>query len=536
MKNLRCQFAFKTILISFILFGLMVSARGQESLEKMQQQAMGESLIPVRPGIPGEQDFWNAFAMRFIYAPAFEFKEIRNAVSYRFNALSFADKKTYTFNAEIPWAPLSPIWKSIPVGEVFLKVEGLDEQGSPIGLAGERKFYRASPFQGPYPGPKTDYTSAAIRQLDYIFHQDIVQCWLTEKKPDPGYILNAYISKMVNSTIRAMLKYIEINKDQNPENCRNALKIATNAADYLIGQSEPPDAPLAFIPPTYAGDKVAARHNKGKVMINVSAGTGQTYLALYDATGHKKYLQAAVNIANTLLKIQLPNGVWPIKMNLETGEEDSPNYGIPIGVSNFLEHVNTHHKNPEYLTASEKARQWTIDNTLKTFNWEGQFEDVQPSEIPYQKMGMGGPCGVARYLLEHREEDPAYLDQALEIIRFVEDQFVVWERPLPYGERGESTATWFTPSVLEQYTCYTPISTSVIGVSGIFYQAYKATGDELWLAKSRALANSVTQQQGEDGNIPTGWDTVPPTRIRFWWLNCALGNVSFLLQYDLGNQ
>jgi len=521
----------RNIIIISILTGFICPSHGQAVPDQFEQQAMEESLIPVRPGIPGEQDFWNRFSMRFIYAPVFEFKEIRKAVSYRFSALSFTDKKTYTFTAANPWAPLSPIWGSLPVGEVFLKVEGLDAGGDPVGLSGERKFYRASPFKGSYPGPKTDYTMAARKQLDYIFQLDMVQCWLTEKKPDPDYILNAYISKMVISTVGAMLKYIELNKDQETKNCKKALKIATNAADYLIGQSEPADAPLAYFPPTYEGDKVAARHNKGKVMINVCAGAGQTYLTLHNATGNKKYLQAAVNIANTLLEIQLPSGVWPIKMNLETGEEDSPNYGIPTGVSSFLERVYAFEKNERYLTASKKARQWTVDNTLKTFNWEGQFEDVQPSEIPYQKMGMHGPCGVALYLMAHREEDPTYLDQALEIIRFVEDQFVVWEKPLPYAERGEPTATWFTPSVLEQYTCYTPIDASVTRVSSTFYQAYEATGDKLFLEKSKALANAVTQQQGEDGNIPTGWDTVPPTRIRFWWLNCAMGNVNFLLQY-----
>ena len=128
-----------------------------------------------------------------------------------------------------------------------------------------------------------------------------------------------------------------------------------------------------------------------------------------------------------------------------------------------------------------------------------------------------------------------YLEKALEIIRFVEDQFVVWEKPLPFGQRGESTATWFTPSVLEQYTCYSPIDASVTRVSGILLQAYKATGDELFLQKSKALANALTQQQGIDGNIPTGWDTVPPTRIKFWWLNCAVGGASFLMNYDAGD-
>jgi hypothetical protein len=147
-------------------------------------------------------------------------------------------------------------------------------------------------------------------------------------------------------------------------------------------------------------------------------------------------------------------------------------------------------------------------------------------------MGMPDACLVAGYLLEHRMEDPGYLDKALELICFVEDQFVVWERPLPYGQQGEPTNTWFIPSVLEQYTCYTPIDACVTMVSKLFYQAYQATQKALFLEKSRALANSLTQKQDRNGNIPTGWDTVPPTRIRYWWLNCATADALFLLDYQ----
>ena len=525
----------KAFLLSFIFFSFIYLCKGQVSTDNLCLQSIEESLAPVRPGIPGRQVFWNHYAMQFIYAPAFDFKEIKNAVSYKFTAFSFANTKTYTFRATYPWEALGPIWKSLPVGEVFLKVEGIDPEGKPIGLSGERKIYRAAAFNGPYPEAKTDYTTAAKRQLDYIFHLNHVQHWLTKGTPDPDYILNTYLCKIVTSTIEAMLKYIELNAGQSPKECNKALMIATNAADYLISQSEPPGSPLAFLPPTYAGDLLSSKDNQRKVMIHVSAEAGQTYLTLYDLNKNEKYLQAAINIANTLLKIQLPSGVWPIKMQLETGVADTPNYGIPIDIINFLDRISTYQSNPQYLFARDKAWQWTLANPLKTFNWEGQFEDVQPSEYAYQKMGMHDPCSVAGYLLAHRKDDSSFLGKALEIIRFVEDQFVVWEKPLPYGQMGESTATWFTPSVLEQYTCYTPIDASVSRVSSIFFQAYQATHDKLFLAKSRALANALTQKQEKNGNIPTGWDTMPPTRIRYWWLNCAFHDVQALLQYRQAN-
>lgn len=509
-----------------------VGLNAKEAMDSLNRQAVEETLNPVRPGIPGQRPFWNRYALRFIYAPAFDFREIKGAAIYQFTALSFADRETYRFEASHPWEPLTAIWERLPVGEVFLKVEGLDAAGSNLGLSGERKFYRAAPFHGPYPSPETNYKEAARRQLDYIFQQEHVQNWSNHYEPDPDYELNAYTSKMVQATITAMLKYAELHGSDQPEKAATAMRIARNAADFLIEISEPADAPLPFLPPTYTGNRLAARANQEKLMVNICAGVGQTYLNLFEATGESQYQEAAKRIAQTLLTIQLPSGSWPIKMRTDTGEQDTANFGIPLGIIQFLIRMESFHNDARYAVATSKAWNWILENPLKTFNWEGQFEDVQPSEEAYQLMGMHDPCSVALYLLKHRDEDASYLDTALEIIWFVEDQFVVWERPLPYAQRMEPTTTWFTPSVLEQYTCYTPIDASVSRVAATFFEAYKATGDELFLLKSRTLADSLVRQQGPDGNIPTGWDTVPPTRIRFWWLNCAVGDALFLLNYD----
>jgi len=525
------QFLKMKIKISFILVVFSCLVHGQVNHPELNRQAARESLVPVRPGIPGQRPFWNKYAVRFIHAPSFDFGEVYFAESYRFSALSFADKKTYSFTSDHPWAPLSPIWDSLPVGEVFLKVEGIDPEGRPVALSGERKFYRAASFQGPYPEARTDYITAAGKQLEYIYRLDHVQHWLTEGIPDPEYTLNVYLSKMVTSTIFAMLKYRELNQGASGKDAENALAIAMNAADYLIGQSEPPGAPLAFLPPTYAGDSLAARRNHGKFMVNVCAAVGQAYLNLYDATRNRKYLGAATRIANTLLRIQLPSGVWPIKLQKETGKADTPNFGIPIGIIVFLERIHGYQDNPQYQKAAEKAWQWILENPLRTFNWEGQFEDVQPSDEAYKLMGMHDPSSVASYLIAHRQEDTSYLGKALEIIRFVEDQFVVWEKPLPYHTKKRSTSTWYTPSVLEQYICYVPIDASVSKVARVYFQAYDATGDELYRAKANALANSITQVQDEQGNIPTFWNYEKIRRVKRWWLNCATGSALLLLEY-----
>ena len=52
--------------------------------ERLNSRASEEYLEPVRPGYEGRNPFWNGFATKFIYAPAFGFPEVEGAARYRF--------------------------------------------------------------------------------------------------------------------------------------------------------------------------------------------------------------------------------------------------------------------------------------------------------------------------------------------------------------------------------------------------------------------------------------------------------------------
>lgn len=70
----------KRIILALSIFALSLpgcSDRKTESLdyEALNRQARQDYLFPVRPGYEGVNPFWNEFAVKFIYAPAFDFKE-----------------------------------------------------------------------------------------------------------------------------------------------------------------------------------------------------------------------------------------------------------------------------------------------------------------------------------------------------------------------------------------------------------------------------------------------------------------------------
>ena len=158
------------------LMAISVPSMGQtqSSDEDYCKQSISESLVPIRPGISGEQDFWNAKSTMFKHAPSFNnnnkswlFSEPR---VYRYTAFSFVDKQDYIFMAETPFETLSPIWEKLPDGRVYLKVEGISSNGEDIELAGSRMFYKAPVFCPPYPAAKYSYADALSKGLHFFYN------------------------------------------------------------------------------------------------------------------------------------------------------------------------------------------------------------------------------------------------------------------------------------------------------------------------------------------------------------------------------
>lgn len=511
-------------IVALSCIGLAV---GQEQLlskpSALRVQALEESLVPIRPGLPGKSPFWNAYAKRFIYAPGFDFKAVDGAISYRFTATSVTDERDYVFVTAKPWAPLTSIWKDLPVGQVHLKIEGLDDEGKSVGAAATRDFYRAALFKGHYHEPTADYRESACRALAFLFRQGHFQRWLSEKNPDPAYELYCYPSKIIGAVIESMTLYAGITA---PPDADDALRIAQNAADYLISVSEAPGTPLEFFFPTYAGSARTAGKYADQLMLVYPAKVGDVYLDLYERTKGARFFEAAKNIADTYVKLQLPSGTWPLKVDAKTGRPVTENLCVPIVIFDFLDRLATKYQLAEYRDSSRSAMRWIMENPVKTFNWEGQFEDTEPS-VPYKNLTRGQACLVAIHLLGRHQENPQFIDQAEEILRFVEDQFVVWERPMP--QEGRRTDQWITPCVLEQYHYYVPIDASAAICIEAYQKAYEVTGKEIQLAKALALANTMVMAQDKDtGRYPTYWERNERGR-RAGWINCATHDAKVML-------
>ena len=472
-------------------------------------QSLRESTVPVRPGIPGERPFWNQSCFRFIYAPAFDFKTIEGAQRYQYSITSDTGE-TFGFIADAPYEALSPVWDKVPVGFFTLEVSALDADGKTIGTAGKGRYWRAAPFAGEYNTPPAmTYKESARVALDTLMNKYWVRSWLTESGPHPDYNLYRYPTKIMSALIIGALLHADFHKGEAV--AEEDIRIAVTIGDYLLDLRLPEGTPWEFHTPTYRGYQIGKKKDSHMQEVNMMTiyGTdaGNAFLDLYDATSDERYLDAAMKIANTFIKRQLPCGSWYLYVNYEKNEPLADLITIPTQIINYYDRLESDYGVTNLRESRERALLWMKDNVLKTFDWQGQFEDIRPRG-KYENLSREQACDYAIYLLKNCYEDEESVSLAKELIRFCEDQFVVWEQPMPRGANTKTTAhkseNWITPCVMEQLVFWNPVGRSAAIMIETYMQAWRTTHEKIYLAKARSIANSfVKVQQEHDGDYPT---------------------------------
>ncbi|MBQ0149509.1 MAG: hypothetical protein KBT08_02705, partial [Bacteroidales bacterium] len=308
----------KRILTAAVLLAALLQSccKEEDKTAALNQRAAAEYLTPIRPASEGRNPCWNEFSKKFTYAPAFDFAEVEGAAAYVFTITS--DKGEWSFKAQKPNADLSPVWNDIIPSQVHLRVDAVDADGKLIAEAGSRDFLRDFPFQGPYNSNVRPYREAAIMAALYVHRMKAVQSWKESTEPDMSYDHFTYANKIIGGTVSVEAKVAALVPSLREE----ALQIARNAAQFLMDQSRPEGDPLAFFPPTYYLSLVSSgrEDNQGKTMTMDATMAGNGFLDLYDVTGEEIYLDRAIKIADTYVRLQNEDGSFPIKVDFVTGE------------------------------------------------------------------------------------------------------------------------------------------------------------------------------------------------------------------------
>jgi maltose/maltodextrin transport system substrate-binding protein len=211
-----------------------------------------------------------------------------------------------------------------------------------------------------------------------------------------------------------------------------------------------------------------------------------------------------------------------------TGKPIAPQRLIPTWVIFFFDRLDHDYHVQAYRLARQRAWNWIVNSPLKTYQWDAQFEDIQLRER-YVNLAREQACDVAVLLMNDKTAQSSDLEQAEELLRFAEDQFVVWARVKDVAgwkkampQRRKNCEVWITPCVLEQYACYDPVARSSAILINAYLKAHDVTHKPIYLAKARALGNGMlagqqwmAESHKGNGEIPT-WNM---KRQPINWLN-----------------
>jgi len=521
--------------LAFLFLHRSAAANGQctPDFALLHKQALAESLIPVRCGIPGVRTFWNIKDWRFIHAPAFDFPQLHAADCYRFTLTSQTNNKQYSFTAAKTSAALTPVWQDVPVGKTHLTVEAI-KNGNPLKNVGEKDFYHAAVFNGPYNEPASDYEKNAKVALENLFRLPFVNYWLKTGEPDPNYHDHyRYNSKIVGALVKGAAYYCSLKP--TPQNAPQVRSIGQICAQYLLDTRYDQPGPLQGFFPTYHDMEVLGHMHPNRNMLIYRAQAAGALLDWYDLTREEKYFLPAIKVADIYEQQQLDNGTWYLLVTVAHAKPVADNIIAPTAVLAFLERLHNQYNIHKYQPVVEKALHYPLTEPLKTFSCQNQYED-QPQDKPYHNLSRREVSDVAQYLLAHAPQNPFYLEMALELIRFIEHQFVVWQNPTEqvtigtlFPEEFYYSKHWFTPCVCEQYKFFQPVIACAARMISLYKTACLLTADTLFLQKAIALANTITINQA----YHHGRYTTCLTRVeRDYWTNCTVYTACEMIDFD----
>ena len=512
-----------SITLLILAAALSVACSPDAALNKRAQEEYNH---PIRKGEP----YWNLFAKKFTFAPAFGFPVVEGAVNYKYLVRQEGVEKA-SFMASLPTEDLGRIWASIPPGECVLDVVALDSAGDSIGLSGKREFVRDFPFKTGGPAPAKSYRQTALDAILYVHNMPSTKHWQHSSTPDMSYVMNAYVCKIIGATVRVECLVAR----EFPELREEALKAALGAAEYMVSLVQPEGTPLEGWPPTYGlspSDSSTyvysvARNNASKMMVLEASVAGEAFLDLYDATGDSAWMERSLSVARTYSRLQFPDGSWPIRVSLSTGASLSHFRLWPAHVLKYLRRLETQYGIMDYAGVRSKAEAYINTVALPRFDLSGMFEDSMWDDFQsYSNLTNFTASPYASYLLTNPSPTEEDVKNAYDLIRLSEDQFVHWDK-----FEGVNA---FQPYACEQYFYDVPVDSSIADVCDGYLALYEYNGDRLALEKAKALLGSLTRFQEPSGRILTlmvDFGEEGPNSEDFW-LNSIWWDASQLLRLD----
>jgi len=274
---------------------------------------------------------------------------------------------------------------------------------------------------------------------------------------------------------------------------------ARDLADWNLAHSTPTNAAYANLPySTFSKGQPGGSRDVDSIEPDKAAFLGSAYVALFEATADRKYLDAARAVAETLALRQREDGSWPFRVLPADGTVRQDFGGAPVFLVEFFERMLRHADKPAWKRAHEKALKYMLQTNIEKNLWGTYHEDIVLK--PQDYLSAEPMCFTADYLFRHAKAHPAYVEMGRQVIRRTEERLVHTE--------GHAAAP--APAVAEQagFNHIMPGHTARYCLA--LANLYAVTHDEQ--VKRRALSgiNALTYMQAPSGLFRTFFHSVNP--------------------------
>jgi hypothetical protein len=302
------------------------------------------------------------------------------------------------------------------------------------------------------------------------------------------------------------------------------MKIIRNFIDYTIehGISSPefawPNFPYTT---TNSGDTLFQGFSDHptlvlhEIQVDHAGDMGLTFYRMYLYTGEKKYLTAALNVAD-LLAAKSKTGtanesVWPYRVIMDNGKVTAPYGANWAGSYMLLENlIRANLGNVDaYRNARDKVRDFILQYPMKTGYWTDGHTDTDINSNTY-KSNMSA-SNVTLCLFDYPELDPDWRTDIPRLIKWTEDNFVFRSAP------GEPSVMWGANIVGEQDTFMVKMDYQTARYAAECARWYAVSGDESYKEKAYRSLNWVTYCNDSSG---MAFESPVSKDIPSWWSDC----------------
>lgn len=473
---------------------------------------------------------------RYIHAPKVEFVPVEGACCYEILLLQ-NDRILGVTKTDGQAVFAEKGWEQIKLGKAGIAIVGYDMHGKRIALSRLLPFYAAPDFSVKASACQyRSYQQAAVMAFHALRsageHPDFS---VSPDAPASGIKNRVVLSYGVCGNKWVPLSfpnlhawiYVEMVHSMNrfaDESLKKELEeFACSVGDYLLMCRMMEDGYkykgmirtcTNFNGEAVVGYKIESDELRYKMMRLIEPAkcgySGKALVGVYRLTNEKKYLDAAIEIAEVLFATQLDNGSWYARVDGRTGEPLGGTYSTSVAaVATFMDNLNEVCPDTRWTDARDKALRWLSDNPFKTYGWVVNFDDgpsQSNDENPYAGLSNWDLFEAIRYLADnprHCAEAKSIVNDQLRwndnhFVFYGSDPLLSWEPFYPVcGEQGDP-GSFSQPS-----NCWIPMDFHTGNWGTALLAAYELNGDRSYLVKAIYAANALTQYQLDDGKTFT---------------------------------